>query len=165
MKMRFVCVTCSAIVIAMAGLWSGSASAKTAKACEAEWKANKESIQASGKTRKAFIAECRASSETQPTAAPSNKPAAAPMTGRAVEEPAPKSRRARAAKPEAGQYASESEAKANCPGDTVVWANPRSKIYHFAGHREYGNTKRGGYACERQAQAAGYRAAKDEKHP
>jgi len=48
-------------------------------------------------------------------------------------------------------------------GDTVVWVNESSKIYHFAGHKNYGHTKVGAYMCERDATAAGNRAAKDEK--
>jgi hypothetical protein len=41
--------------------------------------------------------------------------------------------------------------------------NESSKIYHFAGHKNYGHTKVGAYMCERDATAAGNRAAKDEK--
>ena len=33
------------------------------------------------------------------------------------------------------------------------------------GTRDYGNTKRGEYMCEADAQAAGNRAAKNERHP
>jgi hypothetical protein len=56
-------------------------------------------------------------------------------------------------------------AKARCPSDTVVWANLNSKIYHFSGHKDYGNTKDGAYMCEKDAAAQGVRAAKNEKHP
>ena len=56
-------------------------------------------------------------------------------------------------------------AKARCPTDTVVWANLKSKIYHFSGHKDYGTTKEGTYMCEKDATAAGDRAAKNEKHP
>ncbi len=59
----------------------------------------------------------------------------------------------------------ESEAKSHCPGDTVVWANTRSKVYHFAGTPTYGNTKRGAYMCEKDTVAAGIRSAKNEKRP
>jgi hypothetical protein len=47
----------------------------------------------------------------------------------------------------------------------VVWVNENSHIYHFPGTRDYGNTKRGAYMCETDAQAAGNRAAKNERHP
>jgi len=63
------------------------------------------------------------------------------------------------------QFAEESQAKAHCPSDTVVWVNLSSKIYHFHGTKDYGNTKRGAYVCEKDASSQGFRAAKNEKHP
>ena len=63
------------------------------------------------------------------------------------------------------QFASEAQAKGHCATDTVVWANLSSKVYHFSGHRDYGNTKRGAYMCEGDATQQGFRAAKNEKHP
>lgn len=66
---------------------------------------------------------------------------------------------------DAGQFAEESQAKAHCPSDTVVWANLSSKVYHFQGATDYGKTKRGAYVCEKDASAQGFRAAKNEKHP
>ena len=53
----------------------------------------------------------------------------------------------------------------HCPSDTVVWVNLTSRIYHFSGNRNYGITKNGKYMCERDAAAAGMRAAKNEPHP
>ena len=61
----------------------------------------------------------------------------------------------------AGQFNTEADAKSHCPGDTVVWVNTKSKIYHYAGHADYGKTKRGAYVCEKEA--TGFRAAKGEK--
>lgn len=63
----------------------------------------------------------------------------------------------------AGQFANEADAKTNCPGDMVVWANIGTKVYHHAGTGSYGKTKHGAYMCERDTAAAGYRAAKNEK--
>ena len=63
-----------------------------------------------------------------------------------------------------GQFANEAEAKANCPGDSVVWANLGTKVFHHAGSAAYGTTKRGAYMCEKDTGAAGFRAAKNEKH-
>ncbi len=69
-----------------------------------------------------------------------------------------------AAKPKAeNQFSSEDLAKAHCPGDTVVWVNLSSKIYHLSGTADYGKTKKGAYMCEKETTAAGFRAAKNEK--
>lgn len=65
----------------------------------------------------------------------------------------------------ANQYTTETLARVHCPNGTVVWANTRSKIYHFHSTNDYGNTKAGAYMCEQDALAAGIRAAKNEKHP
>ncbi len=53
------------------------------------------------------------------------------------------------------QYASESDAKQRCGADPVVWMNLSSKIYHAAGTRDYGKTKRGAYMCKTEADKAG----------
>ena len=62
-----------------------------------------------------------------------------------------------------GNIETAAEAKAHCPGDTVVWANTRSKIYHYASNWRYGRTKSGAYMCEKETATAGMRAAKREK--
>jgi len=59
-----------------------------------------------------------------------------------------------------GQFATEAEAKASCPTDTVVWANLTSKVYHPSTSKVYGKTKRGAYMCEKEAAAAGFRPPK-----
>jgi hypothetical protein len=151
------------LVATPAQVW---AQAKTAKACTEEWRADKANFQAKGITEKAYVAQCR-SGATVTTAAP---PPAAPTS------PAPAAPRRTATAPAqttpsagtpsaAGQYATEAQAKFACPGDTVVWVNLRSKIYHFAGTHNYGNTKDGAYMCERDTAAQGMRAAKNEQHP
>jgi hypothetical protein len=63
------------------------------------------------------------------------------------------------------KFDTDTAAKAHCPTDTVVWVNSSSNIYHFAGTSDYGHTKAGTYMCEKDATAAGNRAAKNEKHP
>jgi hypothetical protein len=83
-------------------------------------------------------------------------PAAQPST-----QAPKKSRTAPALK--SGQFVSEAEAKASCPGDTVVWANTGTKVYHNPGTAAYGTTKRGAYMCEKDTGSAGIRAAKNEK--
>jgi hypothetical protein len=90
-------------------------------------------------------------------------PAQNPFGGAAQPStPAPKKSRAAPAL-KAGQFASEAEAKASCPGDTVVWANTGTKVYHHSGTAAYGTTKRGAYMCEKDTASAGIRAAKNEK--
>jgi len=143
---------------------------KTAKQCNEEWTANKASIHASGKTKKAFVAECRglaaplaAKPANPPAAQASAPPAAAPAApNRPASNVRPRGPYA-AAPTGSGQFGTEAAARAHCPTDTVVWANLESKIYHFNGHKDYGHTKRGAYMCERET--AGFRAAKNEKHP
>jgi hypothetical protein len=66
---------------------------------------------------------------------------------------------------EAGQFADEASAKAHCATDTIVWVNLPSKVYHFAGTKSYGTTKRGAYMCEKEAIVGENRASKTEKHP
>jgi hypothetical protein len=131
---------------------------KTAKQCNDEWTANKAQIQASGKTKKDFIADCRSTPAAAQTGT-TQPPAAAPAPGTAAKPAATGTPAA------AGQFATEAQAKSHCPGDTVVWANLSSKIYHFSGSRSYGNTKKGAYMCEKDTTAAGFRAAKNETHP
>jgi uncharacterized iron-regulated membrane protein len=70
-----------------------------------------------------------------------------------------------AAAPATAEYSTEAEAKSHCPSDLVVWANTKSKVYHFAGTRNYGKTKQGAYMCQKDSDSAGFRAAKNEKPP
>lgn len=153
---------------------------KTAKACTEEWRADKANFQAKGITQRVYVAACRAGTVATPTLAPAPAPTtttAAPPPS--APPPAPTASRPTAEPPYgstqrapstgspsgAGQYATEAQAKASCLGDTVVWVNLRSKIYHFAGTHNYGNTKNGAYMCERDTAAQGMRAAKNEEHP
>ncbi|HYM30698.1 MAG TPA: hypothetical protein VEU47_05325 [Candidatus Cybelea sp.] len=143
---------------------------KTAKECRDEWRANKADNQAKGITEKAYVAQCRGGTASQPQAAPAAAPPA--TTAPAAAAPAAKSAGPAKTAPSAvgapagaNQFASEGQAKAHCPTDTVVWANLDSRIYHFAGHKDYGNTKKGAFMCEKDTAAGGFRAAKNEKHP
>ncbi len=178
-------------VVAPSPPTSTSSSQKTAKECIAEWRADKAGMQARGVTEKAYVEQCRAGG-TMPTAtAPEPKPTpAAPPTSRpaptatqaapapAPQKPAPTTTAAPAPAPapqtsapkdqatlEAGQFANEASAKTRCPTDTVVWVNLPSKVYHFAGTKSFGTTKRGAYMCEKDAIAGENRASKTEKHP
>jgi hypothetical protein len=171
---------------------STSSSQKSAKECTAEWRADKAGMQARGVTEKAYVEQCKAGGampsatapEPKPTAAaspPPSRPAstatqaapapaplkpapttiAAPVPAPAQQPSAPKDN----ATLESGQFADEASAKARCPSDTVVWVNLPSKVYHFAGTKSYGTTKRGAYMCEKEAIVAEDRASKTEKHP
>lgn len=166
-----------------------STSQKTAKECIAEWRADKAGMQARGVAEKAYVEQCRTGGAVPTATAPEPKPTpAAPPPSRpaptatqaapapAPQKPAPTTTAAPAPAPqtsapkdqatlEAGQFADEASAKARCPTDTVVWVNLPSKIYHFAGTKSYGTTKRGAYMCEKEAIAAEDRASKTEKHP
>jgi uncharacterized membrane protein len=152
--------------------------AKTAAECEAEYTAKKAAIKASGQTKKDYVAACRAgatpTSAATPAGAPAAAPAAAPApapTATPAAKPAPApAPAANAPKPKegavgAGGFASDAQARAHCPSNTVVWVNTKSHIYHFAGTRDYGTTKEGTYMCEAEAKVAGDRAAENEKHP
>jgi hypothetical protein len=151
-------------------------------------------MQARGTTEKAYVEQCKAGG-TMPSAttAPAPKPTAAAPTpapsrpaptateaapAPAPQRPAPTTTAAPAPTPaqqpsaskggatlEAGQFADEASAKARCPTDTTVWVNLPSKVYHFAGTKSYGTTKRGAYMCEKEAIAGENRASKTEKHP
>jgi hypothetical protein len=49
---------------------------------------------------------------------------------------------------------------AACSGDVAVWVDPDALAYHLKGDPLFGKTRRGGYNCRKQADAAGYHAAK-----
>jgi hypothetical protein len=163
---------------------AGPGAPKTAKACTEEWRADKAGFQAKGITEKAYVTACRAGTVATPATAPAPTtttaaPAPAPAPATAAPAPAPSASRPTSQNPYgttergpstgspsgAGQFAAEAQAKVTCPGDTVVWVNLRSKIYHFAGTHNYGNTKDGAYMCERDTAAQGMRPAKNEQHP
>jgi hypothetical protein len=149
---------------------------KTVKACQDEWRANKDANQAAGVTEKAYVDKCRAGgAAAQPAATPAAAPAAAPAPAPApVAKPVAAPAAVPAAKPAptaataptgANEFAAEALAKAHCPADLVVWVNLNTKVYHFSGNKNYGTTKEGAYMCEKDALGQGVRAAKNEKHP
>ena len=160
--MRAIVLICSAVLAVTTFAGSSFGQTKTAKECRTEWQANKADNQAKGITEKAYIAECRSGKVAQPAAT------TPPITPRPAVTTAP--RTAPMARPTlqsagANEFSSEAQAKARCPSATVVWANLKSKVYHFPGSKNYGHTKSGAYMCEQDAQSGGMRAAKNEKHP
>ena len=146
---------------------------KTAKACRDEWRANKDANQAKGITEKAYISQCRSGGTVKPrrrapAPTPATPPARTTTAPAAPSAPPPATTAARPAATTptgANQYSTEGQAKLRCLMGTVVWANLNSKIYHFSGHKDYGNTKSGAYMCESDATSQGMRAAKNEKRP
>jgi hypothetical protein len=186
MRRQIAVVICSAVLGLMTLSSHAIAQQKTAKECREEWRASKAANQASGVTEKTYVAQCHGgAAPAQPTAvpAPPPAPAPAPTAAPAATAPAPTAVAppARPAPPAstavrptpstpagpagANQFSTEAQAKARCPSDTVVWVNLKSKIYHFSGTKDYGNTKHGAYMCERDTSAAGMRGAKNETHP
>jgi len=184
MRRQIMVVMCSAVLGLVTLSSLAIAQQKTAKEWREKWRANKAANQASGVTEKAYVAQCRGGTPAaEPTAAPAAPPAPSPAPTAAPAAPtpppttaAPPSRPVPPPPPTAGpapsvpataanEFSTESQAKARCPTDTVVWVNLSSKIYHFSGTRYYGNTENGAYMCERDSVAAGGRAAKNETHP
>ena len=174
--MRNIAIICTAIIGVSILYPPIVAQAKTAKECRAEWQANKAANQAKKITESAYVKECIAGgAAAQPAPAPAKStktepkmaPPAPVRSTKTEPKMAPAAPPARSSSKATGanQYATEAQAKARCSSGTVVWANLKSKIYHFAGHKDYGNTKEGAYMCERDATSEGIRAAKNEKHP
>jgi hypothetical protein len=168
--MRTLALVCSIVLGASVLSFPAAAQQKTIKACQEEWRANKTANQAKGVTEKAYVTQCRAGTATTAPAPTANGPAkAAPSTAPAAPSRAAKPSTPAATAPPtpsgANQYSAEGQAKARCGSGTVVWVNLNSKIFHFAGHKDYGHTKSGAYMCETDAVSQGMRAAKNEKHP
>jgi hypothetical protein len=147
--------------------------------CGAQWQAARANGTTNGLTWPQFLKECRLRLASTTSVPPQGgfapaAPAPAPtQTGslfpwQQPTAPAPTAAPATYGAPTPaapGEFASTQEAQYRCPGSTVVWVNEHSYIYHFPGTPDYGNTKRGAYMCEADAQAAGNRAAKNERHP
>jgi len=188
MRLAFAVVALSAFVGLPVVSPAAFAQQNTVRACQDQWRANRAANQAAGITEKDYVEKCRAGkAAAAPTAAApaAAAPAAAPSKA-APSKPAAKTAAPSATSPAtsatspatvgvakptspapaaANQFSNAALAKAHCAGDSVVWANLGSRIYHFSGARDYGNTKQGAYMCERDAVAQGIRAAKNEKHP
>ena len=59
------------------------------------------------------------------------------------------------------QFKTEAAAQRHCPGDTVVWLNTWSGIWHYKGAKYWMNTKYGAFVCEKEAAELGMRASRD----
>jgi hypothetical protein len=60
-------------------------------------------------------------------------------------------------------FTTETAAQGHCAGDTVVWLNTKTKVYHEKGMLYYGHTKQGAYVCKKEADAAGDHETKNGK--
>jgi hypothetical protein len=173
MRANFVISICCAVLGVISLSASTFAQQKTAKACTEEWRANKAANQAAGITEKDYVAKCKGGAATAPSKAPTPNTKSATAKQVPTCQPSlsnlyhcPDTSPAASALPTgAGQFATEAQARGQCPSDTVVWANTKSKIYHFSGTRSYGHTKQGAYMCEKDSISDGMRAAKNEAHP
>jgi hypothetical protein len=83
--------------------------------------------------------------------APTTQKSAQPKTKTKATEPEPRVE---------GSYDTEAEAKRACADAAVVWVNTRSKVFHAAGTRDYGKTRRGFYMCQANAERLGFRSVK-----
>ena len=140
--------------------------------CASRWKDAKAAGTTGGQTWPQFLAQCRtgqssASGTFAPAPAPAAAPAPASQSGSlfpwwqpSAPASAPASNVGAPSTPRAAEYTTELAARARCPSDTVVWVNTPTHIYHYSGTRYYGHTRSGGYMCEADARAAGYRAAR-----
>lgn len=72
MRTGFFAAIATAMFVSLA-ISSAPASAKTIKACQKEWQADKAAMQAAGKTEKAYVAECRGTAAAAKPAAASSK--------------------------------------------------------------------------------------------
>lgn len=91
MKLSYAAITCC-IALSVITATTRISLAKTVKACDEEWKANKSSIQAKGIKKKDFVASCRSESDTatppaKRTSAPRSEPSSTGgQTAKACEE-------------------------------------------------------------------------------
>lgn len=119
-----------------------------------------------GDARKSFMSDCLKGNAPPSTQNSTQNTAQSPSRGAGTSQPPPAQRApATATVAGAGQFASAAEAQRRCPRDVVVWANTASKIYHYSGNKNYGNTKEGAYMCQQDSDRNGFRPAKNEKAP
>ncbi len=109
--MRRIAVICSAVVGVALLMSPAFAQEKTAKACQAEWRANKADNQAKGITEKAYVAKCRGGdSAAKPAPAPAASTAAQKKTT-AAAAPAAGEKTAKACRDEWRANKADNQAK------------------------------------------------------
>jgi cytoskeletal protein RodZ len=154
--------------LATPGAWaqtapSGASTATTSSTeTSAEKKKDEKTAKAQEEQEKKSKEEAAKEAKEGKTAPAAGSTSTTPETKTATN--ATESKTASASKTASGKsagFASEAEAKASCPMDTVVWENTSSKVYHAANSKYYGKTKHGAYACSKAADAAGFKSAKN----
>jgi hypothetical protein len=60
-------------------------------------------------------------------------------------------------------FPTEAQAQQHCQGQTVVWLNLPTGVYHYKGQRWYGNTSGGAFVCRSEADQAGDRASRNSQ--
>jgi hypothetical protein len=82
MKRQILAVMCTALLGVCAASGPALSQQKTVKACQDEWRANKDANQAAGITERAYVDKCRVGAAVAaPAATPAATPAAAPVAG------------------------------------------------------------------------------------
>ena len=56
-----------------------------------------------------------------------------------------------------GLFQTEVQAQQHCPNDTVVWLDPRKRVFYVAGQRLYARGRTGTFACQKEARRNGSR--------
>ena len=136
---------------------------KTKAQCAAEYAANIKAIKANGQSKAAFDADCRAGTERigpapAPVAAapaPAPPPPADPMAPKPLMSPTAGLPAPAAAPAEAALSPAQTQLKAKCPSDRIVWVNAKAGVYDLPSAPGYGKTTPGEYMCEMDAKAAG----------
>jgi hypothetical protein len=110
--MRKIAVICSAVVGVALLISPSFSQEKTAKACQAEWRANKADNQAKGITEKAYVAQCRGGANAaKPASAPAASTAAQKKTTAAAAPAASGEKTAKACRDEWRANKADNQAK------------------------------------------------------
>lgn len=54
-------------------------------------------------------------------------------------------------------FRTEMQARQHCPNDSVVWIDPRRRIFYVEGQRRYAQGSTGIFGCREEARRSGYR--------